>query len=167
MKQEIPDTLKLFKFATKSLVFSQVYQIRDFYRISTLVSNIEAPVEVELSFGFVSNKIPYIKGDIKLEVKLPCQRCLQAVSLHLKPRFKLAFLQNEQQGEGIDSGFETILNTHEEFSSIDFITDEILIEIPMIPMHNHNCGFYKDLPPIDGQKRENPFAILKNIKNKE
>jgi hypothetical protein len=34
---------------------------------------------------------------------LTCQRCLDEVKLHLEPKFQLAFVQNEQQGEELGS----------------------------------------------------------------
>jgi len=165
MKQGIPEQIKLFKFASRSLIFSQAYQVKDFPRISSLVSNQDAPVSVELSFSIENNKIPCIAGKVELDVALTCQRCLNEVSVHLQPKFQLAFLQNEQQGEELDSSFETILNADEEFSTIEFITDEVLISIPMSPMHEHECVSYKDTRPIKEQKRENPFAVLKQLKN--
>jgi uncharacterized protein len=163
MKQGIPDKIKLFNFAKKGLIFSQKYQLKDFPRIGTLVSNVNDPMDVELSFYLEKGRVPCIKGKIELDVTLTCQRCLDEVSIHLKPNFKLGFLKNEQQGEELDSSFETILNTDEEFSTIEFITDEVLISIPMIPMHSHKCVSYKD-KKVEEQKSENPFAILKQLK---
>ena len=76
MKQGIPEQIKLFKFASRSLIFSQIYQVKDFPRISALVSNQDAPVSVELSFSIENNRIPCITGKIELDVALTCQRCL-------------------------------------------------------------------------------------------
>ncbi len=165
MKQGIPEQIKLFKFASKALIFSQTYQVKDFPRISALVSNQDAPVDVELNFSIENNRIPCITGKVELDVALTCQRCLDEVSLHLQPKFQLAFVQNEQQSEGLDPSFETIENADEEFSTIEFITDEVLISIPMSPMHEHECASYEDTTPIKEQKRENPFAVLKQLKN--
>jgi uncharacterized protein len=39
----------------------------------------------------------------------------------------------------LDSSFEMILSTEDEFSTIEFITDEVLIVIPMTPMHDYGC----------------------------
>ena len=165
MKQGIPEQIKLFKFASKALIFSQTYQVKDFPRISELVSNQDAPVNVELSFSIENGRIPCISGKVELNVALTCQRCLDEVNIHLQPKFQLAFVKNEQQSEELDPGFETIENADEEFSSIEFITDEVLIVIPMSPMHEHECVSYKDTTPIKEQKRENPFAVLKQLKN--
>ena len=160
----IPDTIKLFSFAKKGLNLSHTYQVKDFPRMKKLLGNIDDEVKVELSFYIENNSIPCIEGVVKLSAVVDCQRCLNDVELHLSPRFKLGFLKNEQQGEALDSSFETILNADEAFSTIEFITDEVLISIPMSPMHSHKCQSYQDKERIDKQKQHNPFAILKHTK---
>lgn len=164
MKQGIPEQIKLFKFSSRSLLFSQTYKVRDFPRISDLVNNQDSTVDVELSFSLKNNKIPCIKGKIKLDLTVNCQRCLDEFSIHLEPKFQLAFVQNEQQSEELDSNFETILGAEDKFSTIEFITDEVLISIPMTLMHDYECASYQDTQPIEMQKRENPFAILEQLK---
>ncbi|MCH9646039.1 MAG: YceD family protein [Proteobacteria bacterium] len=162
--QGIPANIKLLSFAKKGLVFSQTYTVKDFPRIKDMVSNIDDQVSVKLSFYIENGKIPCIEGSVELEVALDCQRCLKEVKLRLTPSFKLAFIIHENQAEDLDPSFETILNADEEFSTIEFITDEVLISIPMIPMHSHECQSYKDKSPVIEQKRENPFAVLKQLK---
>ncbi|CAB5502735.1 FIG01269488: protein, clustered with ribosomal protein L32p [uncultured Gammaproteobacteria bacterium] len=164
MKQGIPKQIKLFKFAFRSLIFSQTYKVKDLPRIRDLVSNQDSTVDVKLSFNLEYGRIPCIKGEIKLDLALTCQRCLDEVKLHLEPKFQLAFVQNEQQGEELDSSFEMILSTEDEFSTIEFITDEVLISIPMTPMHGYECVSYQNTQLINKQKRENPFAILEQLK---
>ncbi len=163
--QGIPENIKLFSFAKKGLIFSQQYQLKDFPRIKEIVSNADDNIFVELNFYIENNKIPCIEGKIKLDVALDCQRCLDEVKIQLSPEFKLAFIKNEQQGEELDPSFETILNEDEEFSTIEFITDEVLISIPMIPMHSHECQSYKDKDTEEKQERDNPFAILEQLKS--
>ncbi len=161
--QTIPTQIKLFKFASKGLIFSQTYQVKDFPRISDLANNDDGVVEVELNFSLEGRRIPCIKGSVKLDLTLTCQRCLKGVDVNLQPSFNLAFVQNEQQGQDLDAGFETILSADEEFSAIEFITDEILISVPMTPMHEHECASYKETEVVQQEKPENPFAILKQL----
>jgi uncharacterized protein len=166
MKQDIPEKIKLFKFATRGLSFNKKYKLRDFQRVSMLASNLDDTVNVDLSFFLEKNNIPCVMGKIELKVIMTCQRCLGDVDISLKPKFKLAYLHNEQQGDEIDSSYETILIKDEELSSIEFITDEILISIPMIPMHINNCSIGIDKEILKNKKIESPFAILKQIKTK-
>ncbi len=163
MKVGIPARINLFKFASQGLALSGNYKVEDFPRVSALVNNASAPLEVELNFNLENDKIPCIKGRIKLDVALTCQRCLDEVKIHLNPSFQLAFLQNEQQGKGLNPNFETILNADREFSSIEFITHEVLISIPTIPTHAYECASYKGIPEKIGQN-QSPFVILKQIK---
>ncbi|BBB22773.1 conserved hypothetical protein [Abyssogena phaseoliformis symbiont OG214] len=161
--QGIPDAIKLFSFAKKGLNLSHIYQVKDFPRMKKLLSNIDDEVKVELSFYIENNSIPCIEGIVKLNAVVDCQRCLNEVNLCLNPSFKLGFLKNEEQGETLDLSFETILNADEAFSTIEFITDEVLISIPMSPMHSHKCQSYQNKERIK-QEKHNPFAILKHTK---
>ncbi|HIB27845.1 YceD family protein [Candidatus Thioglobus sp.] len=163
--QGIPTNIKLLSFSKKGLIFSQIFSVKDFPRINEIVTNPNDKITVDLSFFIENNRIPCIEGNVKLEVALDCQRCLTEVKLQLNPVFKLAFIIHENQADELDDSFETILNADEEFSTIEFITDEVLITIPMIPMHSHDCQSYKDKSPIMEQKRENPFAVLEQLKN--
>ncbi len=163
--QGIPANIKLLNFAKKGLVFSQTYTVKDFPRINDLVANSNDKVVANLTFYIENNKIPCVEGSVELDVALECQRCLDEVKLNLNPTFKLAFIIHENQAEDLDPSFETILNADDEFSAIEFITDEVLISIPMIPMHSHECQSYKDKSPEIEQERENPFAILEQLKN--
>jgi uncharacterized protein len=58
MKQGIPEQIKLFKFASRSLIFSQTYQVKDLPRIRDLVSNQDSSVDVKLSFNLEYGRIP-------------------------------------------------------------------------------------------------------------
>ncbi len=166
MKQGIPEKIKLYKFATRGLCFSKKYKLRDFPRVSKIASNLDDSVNVDLSFFLEKNNVPCIIGEIKLKLVTTCQRCLCDVDISLEPKFKLAYLNNEQQDGEIDSSYETILIKNEEFSSIELITDEILISIPMIPMHKNDCSMNIDAEILTNQKSESPFAILKQVKAK-
>lgn len=162
--QGIPPVIKLFNFAKKGLRFSGSYRIKDFPRIAALASNVEDNLTAELHFDIKEDKIPCIEGHIKADITLICQRCLEDVKIQINPSFKLAYLQNEEQGLGLDSSYEIVENSEKEFSTIEFLTDEMLLSIPMIPMHPHQCSSFKDQQELKQQERENPFAILKNIK---
>ena len=52
----------------------------------------------------------------------------------------------------------------EELATHDLISDEILLSIPMVPMHDYDCTKEINKQEIDEGKSENPFAILKKIK---
>ena len=115
-------------------------------------------------FYLENNKTPCIKGIINLNIILDCQRCLEALPIELKVDFKLAFVRHEQQAEGLDSSYELYVTKEEELLTIDIITDEILLSIPMAPSHDFDCNLIINKDEVVEESRENPFTILKNIK---
>lgn len=161
MTLKIPKIIKPLNFAKKGLIFAKKYQIKDFPRLCNKLSNTEDTLEAKLNFSIENGNIACVEGDIKLTAVLVCQRCLDGVRLDLQPHFKLAFGQNEACAKGLDSNFELMLDTDETFLAVEFLTDEILVSLPMIPMHDFACASYETHSFTKAQKQENPFAILK------
>ena len=163
---QLPKVIKLFNFAKKERSLEGIYKISSIPRISEIARNKEDNVKVDLSFYLENNKTPCIKGIINLNIILDCQRCLEALPIELKVDFKLAFVRHEQQAEGLDSSYELYVTKEEEeeLLTIDIITDEILLSIPMAPSHDFDCNLIINKDEVVEENRENPFTILKNIK---
>ena len=163
LNKSLPDQLKLFNFAKKEVSLSGFYQISDFPRISEIASNTKDNIRVDLSFYLKNNKTPCVDGIIELDIVLPCQRCLDDLSIALKVNFNLAFVRHDQQNEGLDSHYEIYVIEEEELVTHDLICDEILLSIPMVPAHDYDCMEAITKQEIVEEKAENTFAILKNI----
>jgi len=164
LNKSLPDQLKLFNFAKKEISLSGIYQISDFPKISEIASNKKDNVRVELSFYLKNNKTPCVDGIIHLDIVLACQRCLDDLSIALKVNFNLAFVRHNQESEELDSHYEIYVIEDEELETHDLISDEILLSIPMAPMHDYDCIKEINKQEIVEGKSENPFAILKKIK---
>jgi uncharacterized protein len=163
--KQLPKTIKLFKFARKEANLHGDYKIAAMPRISEIARNTEDRVKVDLSFYLENDKTPCIKGIINTKIILDCQRCLEAFPVELKIIFNLAFVRYEDQAEELDSSFEAyVIGEEEDLDSIDLITDEILLTIPMAPSHDFDCNLKIDKEEIVEEIRKNPFDVLKNIK---
>ncbi len=162
---QLPKIIKLFNFAKNERHFRGEYKISSIIRISEIARNIEDIAKVDLLFYLENNKTPCIKGIIDLSIILDCQRCLEPLPIELKVDFKLAFVRHEHQAEGLDSSYEIyVTREDEELLTIDIISDEILLSIPMAPSHDYDCNLILNEEKIVEEKSENPFTILKNIK---
>jgi len=163
--KQLPKTIKLFKFARKEASLHGDYKIAAMPRISEIARNKEDRVKVDLSFYLENDKTPCIKGIINTNIILDCQRCLEAFHIDLKVNFNLAFVRYEDQADELDSNFEIyVIGEEEDLDSIDLITDEILLSIPMAPSHDFDCSLKIDKEEIVEEIRRNPFDVLKNIK---
>ena len=164
LSESLPGKLKLFNLAKKEVSLSGLYQISDFPKISKIASNKKDNVKVDLSFYLKNNKTPCVDGIIGLNIVLACQRCLDDLSITLKVNFNLAFVRHNQESEELDSHYEIYVIKEEELATHDLVSDEILLSIPMVPMHDYDCIKEINEQEIVEGKSEKPFAILKKIK---
>jgi uncharacterized protein len=103
---------------------------------------------------------------------LVCQRCLQdcAVNLDEKRRFVLVASEAEADDYPLEDEEQEPLVASQHFNLLETIEDEVLLSLPLIPMHPE--GFCEPHATVFGlededegsDKRENPFNILKNMK---
>ena len=163
LNKSLPGQLKLFNFAKKEISLSGICQISDFPKISEIASNNKDNVRVDLSFYLKNNKTPCVDGIIHLDIVLACQRCLDDLSISLEVNFNLAFVRHNQESEELESHYEIYVIEDEELATHDLISDEILLSIPMVPMHDYDCSKNINTLEIVDEKAENPFSILKNI----
>ena len=164
-KTQPPKTIKLFNFAKKEVNLYGEYKISGVPRVSDIVRNTEDNLEVNLSFHLENGKTPCVKGIINSKIVLDCQRCLNALDLDLKVLFNLAFVRYESQAEGLDKDYEVyVLGENEEIDTLDLISDEILLSLPMAPSHEFDCNLKVESEKKVEKIHENRFDVLKNIK---
>jgi len=163
-KKSLPDQLKLFNFAKKEISLSGLYQISDFPKLSEIANNKKENIKVDLSFYLKNNKTPCVDGIIELDIVLACQRCLDDFSISLKINFSLAFVRHNKESAELDSYYEIYLIEDEDLATHDLISDEILLSIPMVPVHDYDCTRETNEQEKYEVKSENPFAILKKLK---
>jgi len=164
LNKSLPGQIKLFNFAKKENRLSGLYRISDFPKISEIANNKRDKVVVDLSFYLKNNKTPCVEGIIKLDILVSCQRCLDNLSIPLKININLAFVKHNQESEELDSDYDIYLIEEEELATNDLISDEILLSIPMVPVHDYDCKKEIIKHEIIEEKSENPFDILKKIK---
>jgi uncharacterized protein len=163
--KQLPKTIKLFNFAKKEVNLYGECKISNISRLSEIAKNDNDSIEVDLSFHLENEKTPCVKGIIDLKVVLDCQRCLDDLEMDLRVMFNLAFIRHENQANELDKRYEIYhVGDVEELETLDLITDEILLSIPMAPSHNFECGLKVDQEKTIEEVREHPFDVLKNLK---
>jgi len=122
----------------------------------------------------------HVEGTVSAAPELECSRCLKrfsfpireaAMSFNLVPERELeTAAEHELNRAELDSEFYR----GDEIDPMDFMREQLLLAIPMVPVHSPDC---KGLCPVcggdrnlnecgctDALKRESsPFAALKNI----
>jgi len=158
--ERLPAKFKLLNFSKKNLKIKDFCSISKFPRIYEMILNKDEQVDIDLEFNFVSNRVPTLKGNLRFNIVIECQRCLKPLKLTLCSDISFAFIESDEDASLIDSSFELINDFNKEIDSYEFLTDEMLLMIPMIPKHNHECKKIEN----DYVTNSNPFNILKNLK---
>ncbi len=105
---------------------------------------------------------PQVWMHLTAEVTVPlrCQRCLETVDVLVSVNRDFRFVATEAEAELEDEeSEEDILVNDADFSLHDLIEDELIMALPMIPMHDE-CE-----PPVAlKEEKVSPFAILSQLK---
>jgi len=83
--------------------------------------------------------------------------------------FQLGLVQSDAAADVLPEWYEPLLVTQEPARLADIIAEEVLLAIPIVPLHQAdvNCrDFVEDYKPPEGDKRDNPFAVLADLKLK-
>jgi len=103
---------------------------------------------------------------VRVDLGLVCQRCLTAVPFCVDSQFRLRIVSADDRRalQRITPGFEPFVAAEGEAMSLsDVVEDELLLALPMAPMHAEGMCNIPDKYASGGspqEERKNPFAVL-------
>ena len=136
-------------------------------RLAALLADTSGSVAFELSFSRSDNGTVRITGAISTEVQLLCQRCLQpmAVTVNSPVSFAMTGTRPGDAAAPVTDAEPLVLEDHRIHLGT-FVEDEILLGLPMVPMHApEQCPAAADVDRA-GREHNRPFEILKALKSK-
>jgi uncharacterized protein len=101
---------------------------------------------------------------------MKCQRCLEPVTLPLDLKFRLGLVHEATAAGSLPDCYEPLVITGEPASIADIVSDEVLLALPLVPLHvdDGRCrAFTKDYQPPKSETRPSPFAVLAGLKQKQ
>lgn len=108
--------------------------------------------------------------DATAHLPLVCQRCLAPVDVLLSVHRSFRFVPDEATAAAEDDeAEEDLLALSHSFDVVELVEDELLMELPVAPMHDV-CPEPVKMSAEDadfdaaGGERENPFAVLGRLK---
>ena len=99
-----------------------------------------------------------------------CQRCLEPMALDLEIARALRFVADEATAEALDANSEDdVLALPRSLDLHDLIEDELLLALPVVPMHGicpHDLPISAGTPvdAVEPEPAKNPFAVLSSLK---
>lgn len=121
--------------------------------------------------GHAEAAVPWLHLSASSTVPLVCQRCLTPVDVELKVDRWFRFVADEGTAAVEDEeSDEDVLVASRDFDLHALIEDELLMEIPVTPRHEH-CPEPVKLSAVDPEfdaaeaARPNPFAVLGRLRS--
>ncbi|WP_181919345.1 YceD family protein [Alkalilimnicola ehrlichii] len=126
-----------------------------------------------LRFGRDQGGRPIVEGRVRAKVERICQRCLEACEESIDTQLLLGIVGSEAEAELLPSEYDPWLVSDRERTST-LIEDELILALPLLALHDKeiDCIPQEALSAGNGsiaetaQKRENPFAALADLKNR-
>lgn len=112
--------------------------------------------------------------DAQTCVPRTCQRCLQPMTVDLLVDRSFRFVETESLAADLDEDSDDdVLVASRNFNLLELIEDELLMDLPIVPMHDDcetipismsaaNHTVPPEPPPSDTD-RPNPFAVLQSL----
>jgi uncharacterized protein len=170
MIDHLPDRLDLIATAEAGRVLRGRIPVAGLERVLPALISDEGELQVELNLGKDLDGTCFLAGTIQGEIVLRCQRCMEGMTLPLDLGFRLGLLRNERAVNKLSDCYEPLVVTAEPAYIADIVSDEVLLALPIVPLHKDSdeChAFIKAYKPQQGEQRDNPFAVLAELKHKQ
>ncbi len=129
-------------------------------------------VEVGLHFYVDESGIKRIDGEVRADVLVQCQRCLQPMALSIDSTFAVGVVWSDDQALRLPKQLEPYIVGEEPHDVRDLVEDELILCVPYASYHaDENCaGGYRQSADVEfeqGAKAEkpNPFKVLEQLKS--
>ncbi|TCJ94779.1 uncharacterized protein EV694_2013 [Volucribacter psittacicida] len=172
-KVKLPLTVDPVKDAQRRLDYVGYYAQDQLVRLTESVSQVLSNVQVTLSFFIDPQKLVVMEGKANVDVELICQRCQQPMVKTLTAAFCYSPVANLDQIDVLPEIYEPIeFNEFGEIDLIGTIEDELILTLPLVPMHEPEHCEVSVAEQVFGQLPEelankpNPFAVLASLKQK-
>ena len=170
MIEHLPDRLDLIATAEAGRVLRGRIAVSGLERLLPVLASGQGELQVELSLGKDAGGTRFLAGNIEGEVVLRCQRCMQDMQQPLDIEFRLGLVLDESAVDTLPDSYEPLEVTAEPAVLANIIADEVLLALPIVALHKNSerCQAYVEAyKPPQEEQRENPFAVLAELKQKQ
>ena len=170
---KIPVSIDPIRTAASGLRYEGVVPGRQNKRLNELCAGDCSDVTVSLECGVDIQGIVYLSGKAVTELTLLCQRCMTPYTTEVTVDFSFGLCKTQEEIDELPDAYEPIeCNEIGEVRLHQLIEDELIIAMPIIPMHqNTDCNLgtsdivVGEIEPSQ-EERPNPFAVLEKLKSK-
>ena len=172
MSDRLPERVNPFRLAEVGRRLEGRLALSRFRRLEPSLASTDGEVEVRLGFSRNAQGLTLIRGEIEATLELECQRCLRPMAFRIEREVAIAAVTGDAEAALVQEQYDPQIVEDESLVLLDLVEDELLLAIPLAPMHTElQACQERNLKEFDpeaeareeGQK-ESPFAVLKKLK---
>jgi len=170
MIDHLPERLDLLATAEAGRVLRGRIPLASLERVVPVLSSSAGELQVCIKLGKDPDGTHYLSGTILGTVELQCQRCLEPLSMPLNLAFRLGIVRSNEAARALHERYEPLIVGGEPARVAEIVEDEVLLALPLVPAHGEDAQcheFVKAYRSPESETRENPFAVLAGLKQKQ
>ena len=172
MSLTLKNCVSPWKACDQQLVFTQDIQLSELDRLGKITLENQGVINTDITFGRNEDNLAVLSGKISGKLVIQCQRCLLPMELPVDFEIHLALVRaTTEETLEFDSNYDVFEIEDDQICLKDVIEDELLLQIPLVPMHSEpRCVIETEFgdagAKTDAEEKENPFAVLASLKDK-
>lgn len=172
MSSRFPEFVDPWRLAERGQRYSGRLEFRQMPRLVEVLASDEGEASFELEFASDEHRRPRIRGLVKADLVLRCQRCLGLVRHPVSARLELSVIEVLDEIARLPAEAEPVLATDGLIRPMDVLEEELLLAVPQVPRHDQpGCAIGETTDSKRDQRETapeaSPFAVLAELKRPE
>lgn len=167
----IPHYIEPYKLVDRNVTYEGDISLTDLPRLHEALATDTASIRVKAVFKRGEQDQFLMLITLNATVELVCQRCLDIMTFVADNTYHYMFIRNEREQVMVPDGYDALeLGMKDPFDLKVLIEDELLLALPIIPIHELDecqqpAALVNEPEPIESEvPRSNPFSVLAQLK---
>lgn len=164
MSSDLPQYITPERLAIEGVYLEGQVGLNEMTRLAELLADNRGTVNLKLVFSRSENGLTCVTGSYETELQLTCQRCLELVTVKLAEMINVG-ITFAGSANKLPASVEPLVLVQDTILLADFIEDEILLGLPISPMHDlQECAAGERFIRRDNAA-SSPFHVLEKLKS--
>jgi uncharacterized protein len=174
MARPLEDPLDVGQLAAQRTRLDREFPIDGFARLRDSLARPDGRAAVQFRFH-AAGAYPALEGAVRAKAWLVCQRCLQQFEAALESPVRVAFVGRDAEAGRVPDEYDAVTAPGGRIQLAEFVEDELLLALPLVPMHATpaECALKlaeeaqveseNEAPAAPAQPVTRPFADLREL----
>ncbi len=159
----LPSRIDLWRLAAEGGRLDGALALGELPRLAAELNRADGVVSVALAAGVDPRGVRFIKGALRAEVELVCQRCLGPLRWPLDVMVSLGLVHSEAEADCLPDEYDPLQVPEGVIRVADPLEDELLLALPQIPRHDDAGECSANGYRAPDTERDQPFATLASL----